>query len=94
MPAMHVARMAKRFAEKVTIYTHGAEELTEVMKNSAKGTGILVDKRPISRLIKAPSGSEVDIVFDDSTRKTEGFLVSNESEYLTGGQNPLTVAVT
>jgi len=76
MPAMHVARMARRFATNVTIYTHGAQELTQVLEKASHGTGIMVDSRPITRLIKGPGASDVEVVFEDSTQKMEGFLVN------------------
>ena len=76
MPAMHVARMARRFAAKVTIYTHGAQELTQSLDRAAHGTGITVDSRPIVRLTKGSRASDVDVAFEDGTHQLEGFLVS------------------
>ena len=75
-PAMHVARMARRFATTVTIYTHGVSGITKKLEEAAHGTGIKVDSRPILRLTKGSDGSEVEITFEDGTRRTEGFLVS------------------
>ncbi|KAK9241406.1 hypothetical protein V1525DRAFT_335057 [Lipomyces kononenkoae] len=83
MPAMHVARMAKRFAATVTIYTHGAEELTEELEKVALGTTIKVDKRPIARLIKGPV-AEVDVIFEDGTKTVEGFLVHTPKTEING----------
>lgn len=77
--AMRVARMARRFADSVTIYTHGAEGLSQMLEDAAEGTGIKVDKRPISRFVKGASKSEVQIVFEDGMISTEGFLVSSIS---------------
>ncbi|PIG89333.1 thioredoxin reductase GliT-like protein [Aspergillus arachidicola] len=82
--AMRVARMARRFADSVTIYTHGAEELSQALEDAADGTGIKVDKRPISRLVKGASKSEVQIVFKDLTIKTEGFLTHKPKTQING----------
>ena len=73
--AMHFARMARRFTTTVTLYTDGAEELAHALKESASGTGIKVDNRKISKLVKGPGASDVQIVFQDGTQVTEGFLV-------------------
>lgn len=78
-PAMHVARMARRFATTVTIYTHGAAEITEELEKAAQGTGIKIDSRPIAQLTKGPGESDVEITFEDGTRRMEGFLVSTHS---------------
>jgi hypothetical protein len=82
MAAMHVGRMAKRFAATVTIYTHGSDELAQVLEKSTHGTGIVVDNRPIARLIKGAGPSDVNVVFDDGTQRTEGFLVRIEPRTL------------
>lgn len=76
MVAIHFARMAKRFATTVTLYTDGAEELAQTLKESARGTGIKVDMRKISKLAKGPGESDVQVIFEDGTQVTEGFLVS------------------
>lgn len=75
MPAMHVARMARRFATTVTIYTHGAQELTQALEKASDGTGIRVDSRPIARLVKGQGKSDVEVAFEDGTQRMEGFLV-------------------
>ncbi|KNG82810.1 thioredoxin reductase GliT-like protein [Aspergillus nomiae NRRL 13137] len=72
--AMHFARMARRFSTTVTVYTDGAEELAHTLEESASGTGIKVDRRKISKLVKGPGASDVQIVFEDGTQVTEGFL--------------------
>ncbi|KAJ5266580.1 Pyridine nucleotide-disulfide oxidoreductase class-II [Penicillium angulare] len=72
--AMHLARMARRFAPIVTIYTHGAEELTKELEKAVHGTGIKVDGQPIARLIKGSGESDVEIKFQDGTQRVEAFL--------------------
>ncbi|GFF30492.1 thioredoxin reductase [Aspergillus udagawae] len=84
MLVARVARMARRFADSVTIYTHGAEELGQVLKDAAEGTGIKVGKRPISRLVKGESKSEVQIVFEDGMNNTEGFLTHKPKTQVNG----------
>lgn len=76
MAAMHVARMARRFATTVTIYTHGSQEVTRALEKATYDTGIKVDSRPITRLVKGPGPSDVDVEFEDGTHRMEGFLVS------------------
>lgn len=76
MVAMHFARMAKRFASTVTLYTDGAEELAQTLKESTRGTGIKVNKKKISKLVKGHGASDVQVIFEDGTQVTEGFLVS------------------
>lgn len=72
---MHVARMARRFATTVTIYTHGAQELTQALEKASSDSGIKVDSRPIARLVKGPGASDVEVGFEDGTQRMEGFLV-------------------
>lgn len=76
MAAMHVARMAQRFSTTVTIYTHGAQEVTQALEKARHDTGIRIDGRLITRLVKGPGPSDVDVEFEDGTRRKEGFLVS------------------
>ncbi|GMF66941.1 unnamed protein product [Aspergillus oryzae] len=72
MVAMHFARMAKRFASTVTLYTDGAEELAQTLKESTRGTGIKVNKKKISKLVKGHGASDVQVIFEDGTQpKTE-----------------------
>src|SRR4051812_16854249 len=75
--ALHMARMAKRLAPNVTVYTDGAEELAEQITLALKGSvsGIKVDKRHITQLKKGPEKAEVIMKFKDGSEVTEGFLV-------------------
>ncbi|KAJ5190858.1 Pyridine nucleotide-disulfide oxidoreductase class-II [Penicillium longicatenatum] len=84
MPAMHVARMARRFATTVTIYTHGAQELTQALEKASDGTGIRVDSRPIARLVKGQGKSDVEVAFEDGTQRMEGFLVHKPKTEING----------
>ncbi|KAJ5187892.1 hypothetical protein N7449_010886 [Penicillium cf. viridicatum] len=84
MAAMHVARMARRFATTVTIYTHGAQEVTQALEKASYDTGIKVDSRPITRLVKGPGPSDVDVEFEDGTHRTEGFLAHKPKTHING----------
>ncbi|KAB8238036.1 thioredoxin reductase gliT [Aspergillus alliaceus] len=83
-PAMHVARMAKRFAGTVTLYTDGVEDVTKDLENATQGTGFKVDKRKISKLVKGQDGSEVQLKFHDGTQTTEGFLTHKPKTEING----------
>ena len=75
-PSMLVARMAKRLAGDVTIYTDNNESLSKQFRESLGKSLIKVDNRPIARLEKSKVGAEVIIHFADDSVQTEGFLVS------------------
>lgn len=77
--ALHLARMAKRLAKDVTIYTDAAKNLSEQVAAAIGPSDIRLDTRPISRLEKGASGAEVVLHFSDgSETRTEGFLVSTK----------------
>ena len=61
MPAVHMARMAKRLAEKVTVYTDGAEELSEELAVALADDAFTIDKRRIVKLEKGV-GSDSEVV--------------------------------
>lgn len=68
--------MARRLASNVTIYTNGAKGLGEQLVPAfATDVGIKLDERPITRLEKGPTGSEVIVHLADGQSITEGFLV-------------------
>ncbi|RDW70939.1 thioredoxin reductase [Coleophoma cylindrospora] len=76
--AMHLAGMARRLTEKVTIYTNGNEQLKQDLAQNAKvdGERIRVDSRRIVRFEKGTRNSEVLVHFEQPTQiLTEGFLV-------------------
>lgn len=75
--ALHMARMSKRLTGKVTIYTHGASELSEeLIKAKGGDEAIQVNTRRIAHLRKSNvTDSEVIVDFEDSTTVTEGFIV-------------------
>ena len=72
---MHLALMAKRLTPNVTIYTDGAEELSEQLTQGKGVTGLKIHKTPITRLEKSQGESEVTLHFSDGSSITEGFLV-------------------
>ncbi len=79
-PAMLVARMAKRLAGDVTIYTDNNESLSKQIRESLGKSSIKVDSRSIARLEKRKVGAEVTIHFADKSVQTEGFLVRLHTE--------------
>ena len=72
--ALHLARMAKRMTQKVTIYTAGAEELAQQVAEAAVSDDIRVDSKSIARLEKGEKSSVI-MHFKDGQIITEGFLV-------------------
>lgn len=74
---MHMGRMAKRLADRVTIYTDGNEELAEQLRVIvANDPAIQVENQNIQRLAKGPHGAEVEITLAGDEVVTEGFIVS------------------
>lgn len=76
MPTVVIARMAKRLADDVTIYTDGNESLADEFRKVLAKSSIKVDTKPIERLEKGKVGAEVTVHFKDKSQQTEGFLVS------------------
>lgn len=75
---LHIARMAKRFAGSVTIYTNGNTLLASQVESLIHSTSIKVDSRLISRLSLVNSGPEIKINFSGmSDTVTEGFISSH-----------------
>ena len=72
-----MGRMAKRLADKVTIYTDGNEELAEQLRSIvADDSAMQIDNRSIQRLSKGAHAAEVDMTFAGGAVATEGFIVS------------------
>lgn len=80
--ALHLARMTKRIAPIVTIYTDGAEELNEQIILALNGSDIKVDKRRITRLEPGSELSRVKVHLEDGSIIREGFLVRITSSQL------------
>lgn len=72
---MHLARMARRLAGKVTVYTDGAVELSQAIEEPLRAAGFELDSRHIARVSNGSGHSETKLEFDDGTIRTEGFLV-------------------
>lgn len=77
-PTIVIARMAKRLAEDVTIYTDGDEALAEEYRRVLSKSQIKVDTRAVVSLEKEQLGANVTVHFGDQSKKTEGFLVSRD----------------
>ena len=75
--ALHLARMAKRLAKIVTVYTNGDDKLAEgITKEAINDDNISVQSLPIQRLEKGAEGSSVVVHLPGGKTVTEGFLVS------------------
>lgn len=68
---------ARKFAEKITIYTHGNQKLAEDIRDAARDNATLYDARKIIRMEKLPDG--VLIEFEDGEIKEEAFIVHQPS---------------
>jgi hypothetical protein len=76
--SMHMGRMAKRLADKVTIYTDGNGELAEQLRATvANDPAMRIDNRGIQRLSKGHRGAELNITLAGGEVVTEGFAVSS-----------------
>ena len=73
--ALHLARMAKRLAPTVTIYTNGARNLYEQIILGLNGSEIKVDKRRIARLEQGSEQTRVIVDLEDGSDIHDGFLV-------------------
>lgn len=83
--ALHLARMARRLADTVTIYTDGAEELSEQIALLLNNDSLKVDRRELARLEKGnATRSEVVVHFKDGSSKSEGLLVHKPKSELNG----------
>lgn len=71
-----VAKMAKRLADHVTVYTNGDEELATQTREQLKSTKIDFDTRVVARLELVGEGPEMDMILADGSRVREGFLAS------------------
>lgn len=72
--ALHYARNAAQFAQVVTIYTHGSEQLCSDLIAAVGGNPrITADSRPIKRLAIGEEGKIV-LEFEDGSTKAESFL--------------------
>lgn len=86
-PALHLARGAKQLAGKVTIYTDGSEALAASLTAGLRPQElehIVTDTRPITKLIKEPTATNVTIQFASGPNVTEGFLVHRPKTELNG----------
>lgn len=73
-----IARMAKRLARQVTIYTNNNHALGAKLCSEIQSRGIKVDERPVARLSMVGSGSQVRLDFaNGSPPATEAFIASH-----------------
>lgn len=74
---IHVSKMAKRLSKSVTIYTHKNPELYESLKPLIHSSKIHIDNRPIASFALVGDGPQVEMTFEDGSKKIEGFVVSH-----------------
>jgi len=80
--ALHMARMAKRLSDKVTIYSNGDEEVSSELSKIAADAGFAVETRRVVRLEKdGGTRSGIVVHLEDGTMATEGFLVSTTLQW-------------
>ncbi|KAL5366065.1 hypothetical protein BJX96DRAFT_25330 [Aspergillus floccosus] len=88
--ALHLARMARRLSQSVTIYTNGNERLVAEIQQTAKSISdtaqwLRFDARPITRFEKGASAKTVVVHFGETDKsKVEGFLVYNPQTEVNG----------
>jgi gliotoxin/aspirochlorine biosynthesis thioredoxin reductase len=70
-------RSALQLAKNVVVYTNDNEEVVVKLREltNALGDRVTFDNRPIERLIKEPTKSQVTIELNGGDRVTQGFLV-------------------
>jgi gliotoxin/aspirochlorine biosynthesis thioredoxin reductase len=79
--ATHLMNMAKPLGDKITLYTHGNEDLASELRLATKDLShVGVDSRKITSLRMGPKGPQVIMKFgSDDEPVTEGFLVCSHS---------------
>ncbi|PSD86665.1 hypothetical protein C7G64_19140, partial [Acinetobacter baumannii] len=70
---VHMAMDAARLAKRVTIYTHGNEDLEKQLASIAS-TRFIIEPRPIQKLVQSPDSKSVIVEFGDGSSKQETFL--------------------
>ena len=77
-PALHLARMAKRLATKVVVYTNGASDLLDQAVAALGNDPVITfDNRRVVRLEKVKEGSsEIIVHLSDGTSVSQAFIVS------------------
>ncbi|KAJ5180778.1 hypothetical protein N7492_003988 [Penicillium capsulatum] len=82
---LHVARMAQRLSNSVTVYTNGNTGLADEIKDAAPGAEWLrFETRPITRFQKGETDMNVLVHFADQDVKKEGFLVHGPQTEVNG----------
>ena len=79
--ALHMARMANRMAENITIYTNGNEAVADKMKELMGSKPLTIDSRQITSLERNVGGEGMNVGFKDGGSKHEAFLVSSDRHH-------------
>jgi gliotoxin/aspirochlorine biosynthesis thioredoxin reductase len=84
--AIHVGRMAKQLAGKVTVYTHGNEALHHQVASLLEGDpAFFLDARVVSSVEMSGQGSEIVLTFASGETVKEDFLANTPG---TGNNGP------
>lgn len=71
----HLSHLTTQLASKVTIYTHGNEQLAKQIAPTLEGKPWKADTRKIAKLtLKSPEETTVEITFEDGSIATEAFI--------------------
>ncbi|KAJ4320399.1 hypothetical protein N0V84_005893 [Fusarium piperis] len=73
----HVAPMAKRLAQSVTVYSNGNESILEGVRAKLHSSKINYDNRIVKSFQLVDNGPAVKITFEDGSSKVEGFVASH-----------------
>lgn len=90
--ALFVSRFANRLAQNVTIYTNNNVVATDAIKavlerlkhSSKMAKSVSVETRTINKFVKGSKDAEIEVHFEDGTRRTEGFLAHTPRFELSG----------
>ncbi|KAK1148487.1 hypothetical protein N8T08_009492 [Aspergillus melleus] len=80
---LHVARMAVPLAERLTVYSHGDNELTTKLKGEFEGKPLTIESRKIIS-VERKGENKVIVQLEDGESKEEGFLASMPSVKVNG----------
>jgi thioredoxin reductase len=79
---------ASKFAENVTVYTNGddqlAKEISAILAHKG-GSQVPIESRKITKLVRNPTGDSITLSFGDGNNRTETFLVHQPATKMASG---------